>query len=114
MDPDSFQKAWQAQSSQTRVTIDAGLLLKEMQRSQSGFRTTIFWRDFREVGIGLVLLPLWFYLGHRFSLPWSWWLGVPAITWVSLFILVDRIRHKQLPNEPGDPLVDCVKASLTQ
>ena len=51
------------------------------------------------------MLPLWFYLGHRFALPWTWWLGVPAITWVCLFIVVDRIRHKQQPSEPGEPLL---------
>ena len=114
MDPDSYQKAWHAQSSQTRVTIDANLLLKEMQRSQKSFRATIFRRDFFEVAIGLFMLPLWFYLGHRLSLPWTWYLGVPAITWVTLFIVVDRIRHKQQPSEPGEPLLDCVEVSLTQ
>ena len=31
-----------------------------------------------------------------------------------LFILVDRIRHKQQPSEPGEPLLDCVRVSLTQ
>ena len=60
------------------------------------------------------MLPLWFFLGHWLSLPWTWYLGVPAITWVILFILVDRIRHKQQPSEPGEPLLDCVKHSLTQ
>ena len=39
---------------------------------------------------------------------------MPAITWVIGFILVDRIRHKQQPSEPGEPLLDCVKVSLTQ
>ena len=28
MDPDKYQQAWQAQSSQTRVTVDANLLLE--------------------------------------------------------------------------------------
>src|SRR5262245_3362574 len=102
MHPDSFQKAWHAQSSQTRVTVAADLLLKEVQRSQGSFRATIFQRDFREVAVGLLMLPVWFYLGHRFSLPSSWWLGIPAITWVILFIVVDRIRHKQQPSEPGE------------
>ena len=31
-----------------------------------------------------------------------------------VFILVDRIRHKQQPSEPGEPLLECVKESLTQ
>jgi CubicO group peptidase (beta-lactamase class C family) len=114
MDHDSYQKAWLAQSAQTRVTIDANLLLKEMERSQGSFRATIFRRDVSEVVIGVLMLPSWFYLGHRLSLPWTWWLGIPAITWVTLFILVDRIRHKRRPIEPGEPLLDCVKVSLTQ
>ena len=41
----------------------ADLLLKEVQRSQRSFRATIFHRDFREVAIGLLMLPLWFFLG---------------------------------------------------
>ncbi len=114
MDSDSYQKAWQAQSSQTRVTVAADLLLKEVQRSQRNFRASIFYRDFHEVAVGLLMLPLWFFLGHWLSLPWTWYLAVPAITWVVLFILVDRIRHKQQPSKPGEPLLDCVKVSLTQ
>src|SRR5882672_7371959 len=102
MDPDSYQKAWHSQSSQTRVTIAADLLLKEVQRSQRTFRATIFHRDFREVVIGLLMLPLWFFAGHWLSLPWTWFLGVPAITWVTLFVLMDRIRHKQQQSEPGE------------
>src|SRR5262249_41573765 len=34
--------------------------------------------------------------------------------WMILFIVVDRIRHKQPPGEQGEPLLDCVKASLAQ
>ena len=115
MDPDKYQQAWQAQSSQTRVTVDADLLLKEVQRNQRNFRATIFRRDFREVAVGLLhaaLLVL--YWAYGLSLPWTWYLAVPAIIWVVGFILVDRIRHKQKPSEPGEPLLDCVKNSLTQ
>src|SRR5207247_6551487 len=60
------------------------------------------------------MIPSWFFLGYWFYLPWTWYLGVPAITWGILFILVDRIRHKQQPSEPGEPMLDCVKVSLTQ
>ena len=37
MDPDKYQQAWQADSAQTRVKIDANLLLEEVQRSQREF-----------------------------------------------------------------------------
>src|SRR4051812_35677499 len=115
MDLDNFQKAWQSQASQTRVTIDADLLRKEVLRSQQNFSHTLFGRDFRELAIGVLMVPGWFYLGHKFALPWTWWLGIPAIIWVCLFLLVDRVRHKLwCPSEPSEPLLDCVNSSLTQ
>jgi hypothetical protein len=113
MDPDSYQQAWQAHSSQTRVTIDIDLLFKEVQRAERNFHAVIFWRDFREVGIALLMIPLWFYLGVTTSLPWTWYLTVPALVWIAGFMLVDRMRHKQKPSEPGEPLLHCVKESLT-
>ena len=114
MDPDKYQQAWQAHSSETRVTVDADWLLKEVQRNQRDLRETIFRRDVIEVGVGLLLLPYWFYKGVTSSLPWTWWLTVPAIIWVIGFILVDRMRHKRKPSKPGEPLLKSVKESLTQ
>src|SRR5689334_9386119 len=114
MDPDHYQQAWQAQSSETRITIDARLLLKEVQRNQRDFRSAILRRDVIEVGVGLLMLPLWFYLGVTFSEPWTWYLTVPAIIWCVGFFVVDRIRHPQRPSDPGEPLLNCVENSLSQ
>jgi CubicO group peptidase (beta-lactamase class C family) len=114
MAPDNFQQAWQAHSSRTRVTVDADLLLKEIQHSQHAFRTMIFWRDFREVVVSLLMIPLWFYLGFTLSLPWTWYLTVPAFLWVTGFILVDRMCHPPQSSESGEPLLHSLKESLTQ
>src|SRR5215470_15581988 len=111
MHPDNLQLAWQKHSSATRVTVDADLLLKEVQRNQRDFRATILRRDVIEVGVGLLLLPYWFYKGLTTSLPWTWWLTVPAIIWVVGFFLVDRRRHPQKPSDPSEPLLTCVKNS---
>jgi CubicO group peptidase (beta-lactamase class C family) len=112
--PDKYQQAWQAQSSQARVAVDANVLLNEVQRSQENFQAMIFWRDFREVAVALMLLPIWFVMGYTLSLPWSWYLTVPAIIWSGGFILVDRKRHPQGPGEADKPLRESVKESLTQ
>ena len=114
MDPDKFQQAWKADAAQTRVTVDADLLRKEVQRHQQNFQTTIFWRDVREVGIALLMLPLWFYLGIRYSMPSTWYLTVLAIIWGAGFIVVDRRRHRQKSSEPSETLLHCVKDSLTR
>ena len=64
--------------------------------------------------VALLLIPVWFYLGVRLSLPWTWYLAVPACIWVAGFILVDRMRHKRKPTEPGEPLLHGARESLAQ
>lgn len=114
MDPDNFQRAWQAQASQTRLTIDADLLLKEVRRNQQHFAATIFWRDVREVGTAVLMAPLWLYLGVKGSLPWTWYLMAPVLVWIAGYMLVDRRRHQQQPPEPDEPLRQRVQCSLAQ
>ena len=114
MDPDDYQQAWQAHSSQTRVTIDAESLLKEVQRCQRKFRSEVIWNDCVGVGLALLLLPVWIYLGIRLSLPWTWFLAVPVLVWYAAFTLIYRLRHKQKLSEPGEPLLQCVQSSLNQ
>ena len=111
---DDYQQAWQAEAAHKRVTLDADLLLKEVQRSHGALRSTIFWRDLREVAVALLLLPVWFVLGDMLELPWTWYLTVAALVWLAGFVLVDRRRHPQRPSEPGEPLLHYVKESLTQ
>jgi hypothetical protein len=114
MEPDKYQQAWQAHSSRTRVTVDADSLLKEVQSHQRNFRALIFWRDFREVVVALVLIPVWFCLGLTLSLPWTWWLTVPVLVWMAGFMLVYRRRHMPKPSGPDQPLLPSVKNSLSE
>ena len=114
MKPDYLKAAWLAQASRTRLTINADLLLDEVRRNQRAFNAMIFWRDTREVGICLLMVPLWFYWGAKDSLPWTWYLAVPAMLWVAGFMLVDRKRYKQHLPETGEPLGQRVASSLSQ
>jgi hypothetical protein len=111
---DEFQQAWQAESVRTRVIADADLIMKEVHRSQRQFQSMIFIRDFREVFISLLMLPYWFYKGIKDSLPWTWWLMVPALVWIIGYTLVDRKRHPQKPSDPSESLLASVKESLKQ
>ena len=114
MSLDKYRQAWKAEASRMQVTFDVELLSKEVQNSHQSFRSMIFWRDVREVGTALVMLPMWFAMGIGKSLPWTWYLTVPALIWVAGFLLVDRKRHPQQSSEPGEPLLFYVKESLTQ
>jgi hypothetical protein len=114
MSLDKFQQAWKAESSQVRVTFDADLLSKEVQKSHERFRSLIFWRDVREVGLSVVMIPAWFVLGNIIPVPWTWWLTVPVLLWIGGFMLVDRKRHPQSPSDPGEPLLYYANESLNQ
>ena len=74
MSPDEYQQAWQAHASRTRVTIDADVLAKHVQRSQRDFLAMVLLRDCREAGISILMIPVWFYLGYLFSPVWTWYL----------------------------------------
>jgi hypothetical protein len=104
MNPDGFKQAWQTHSSRTRSTIDAELLLREVQHNQQHFNAIIFWRDVREVGVALLLVPVTFYLGAKQSSPWTRYSAVPALLWIAGYMLVDRMRHNRRQPEPDEPL----------
>jgi len=114
MSLDQYQKAWKAEASQVKVSFDANVLSKEVWKSRESFRSLIFWRDVREVGTSLVMIPIWFVLGSIIPVPWTWWLTVPVLLWIAGFMLVDRKRHPQSPSGPGEPLLFYVTESLTQ
>jgi len=114
MTPDDFKESWQTQTSHTRLTIDADLLVKEVRRNQRHFTAMIFWRDVREIGVGLLMVPLWLYLGAKQSSPWTWYLTIPAVLWVAGFMLVDRFRHNRRRPERGEPLRQHVESSLSE
>ena len=114
MNPDALKAAWQAPTSQRRLTIDGNLLLKEVQQNERNFRRTILWRDVREVGVSLVLVPVWIWLGFAESLPWTWYLCVPALLWIAGFMVVDRLHQNRRQPKPGDPLRQQIESSLAQ
>jgi CubicO group peptidase (beta-lactamase class C family) len=114
MELDQYQQAWKSTAGQTKVKIDTELLAKAVQDSHRGFQSTINWRDCREVGVCLLLLIYWVYKGLTTTMPWTWWLTVPALIWVAGYILLDRKRHPQRPSEPGEPLTFYAKEALTQ
>ena len=113
MELDKYQRAWRAEA-RTRVTVDADALSREVQGAQRTFQSVILWRDIREIVVSLLMLVVWVFLGKQLSLPWSWYLTMPALLWVVGFIVLDRRRHPQRLSEPGQPLLYYVRESLRQ
>lgn len=112
MEPDKYQQAWQADAAQTRVTIDADLLRNAVQHNQQVMRAAISFGDISGIGVPLLMLPVWIYMGIASASPWTWYLMVPVYFWLIGFTLVVRPCRKQTPNDPGEPLLSSVKESL--
>jgi len=110
MCPDKFEAAWQ--SHNWRINPDN--LAEAMQQLDRSFNKTIFWRDAREIGVSLALIPVWISLGVATSSPWTWWLEIPALVWVAGFMFVDRRRQQRAAPAAGAALRVAVEHSLSQ
>ena len=93
MNFEDFQKSWQSQDAAKKISINADVLLNEVRRNQQQFRTTIFLRDFREVGVAAVLIPVFIYMGWQLN-NWTNYLIAAACFLVGAYILFDRWRRR--------------------
>jgi hypothetical protein len=111
MNFEDLQKSWQAQDAGRKITMDLDFLMKEARHDQRRFRRMIFWRDVREVGVAMVLVPIFINIG-RHDHAWPAYVIAFACFMVGGYILIDRWRHKRsLPNT-HDSLKNCATASL--
>lgn len=114
MFPEDFKQAWDSQSSRVRLTVNLEQLDAETRDFQQRFTKRLFWRDLREIGIGLSLVPVWLFLGANLKLPWTWYLMIPALIWIVGYLLVDRMRTKPCVPEAGASLCGRLEHLLTQ
>src|SRR3954469_20531402 len=112
MTPDEIKQLWQSQGS-ARITIPGKLLLDQVQRNERSFSSMIWWRDVREIGVAVALIPIWILMGRRAALPWTWYLAIPGILFVAGFMVVDRFLHKPAVETP-EPLKQAVQTALAQ
>jgi CubicO group peptidase (beta-lactamase class C family) len=113
MNLEDFQKSWQSQDPAKTISINADLLLNEVRRNQQQFRTTIFLRDFREVGVAALLIPVFIYMGWHLH-NWTNYLVAAACFFVGGYILFDRWRRKKKSPESTGTLKACVATSLAE
>src|SRR5215213_1240992 len=94
IEPDNYQQAWRALSSQTRVSVDATSLLKAVHANQLSLRAANVLGDCVEIGTSLVMLPVWLFMGAAIPVSWTWYLMVPVYIWSILLTLVVRARQR--------------------
>jgi hypothetical protein len=107
---EELQKAWQSQGAGPRLNIEANLLLREIRHNEKNFDRIIFWRDFREIGLAVVMAGF-FMFGPMADDVWSSFLMALGCLWVAGFMIVDRWRQRQDQPVSNDPLRACIEAS---
>lgn len=114
MNPDPYQEAWKMQPTHPPLAIDPDRLLAEVREGERTFAAMIFLRDAREVGVSLVMIPIWIVMGVKIGLPWTWYLTIPGLVWIAAFMLIDRRRQRRKWPAPGESLRGHVEESLAQ
>src|SRR5690242_16781116 len=112
MNFEDFQKSWQSQDGGKKVSINADVLLNEVRRNQEQFRQTILWRDVREAGIAVLLVPVFIYFGLKVS--WTLHLAAFGCFVVGAFIVLDRHRQNKKTRDLHGSLKDSAAISLAE
>ncbi len=113
MNFDDLQKAWKSQDQAARLTIDTDVLLKEVRRNHRQFRAMVWWRDVREVGVGLALVAVFAYQGLR-GHNWIFFLLAAGCLIVSAFLIVERLLQRRRQIAANDSVKACALGSLQQ
>jgi phosphoglycerol transferase MdoB-like AlkP superfamily enzyme len=113
MNFEELQQAWQSQDAVAQATVNADALLKEVRRNQQQFRTTILWRDVREVGVAILLALFFLYQGMRHQNGAEYLLALAGFG-VGAFMVVDRLLQRRKQPVSNDSLKSCIEGSLLQ
>ena len=111
MNFEDIQKTWRSQDEGFQMTMDSALLLREVRRNQRYFTAMIFWRDFRECFIALLLTAFFLFFGFKFQLTSSIFMSVMVI-FVGAFIVGDRIYQRKKNKRDQATLRDTIEVSL--
>ncbi len=113
-----LQKTWQKDTSDSKLTIDSDMLIQEVKRNKDAFESCIFWRDFREVAIAIIMVGVFLYFAVKSK--YNLWIASSLVIvafmclYVAVFFLIDRrLQRKKRPRHT-DPLLACIESSLIQ
>jgi len=108
---DELQNNWQSQPDNFTLTIDSDILLKQVERNRRSFVSLIFWRDFREVAIAMIMFLFFSYVGLTEKL-WPTFLLALSCLWIAGFMVTDHLIQKRRQPQVTEILTDCIKTSL--
>ncbi|HUI08351.1 MAG TPA: hypothetical protein VL486_15225 [Verrucomicrobiae bacterium] len=113
MNPDELKELWHDQLAGRRLTLDAGIVLRQIEQSKRDFEATMFWRDVREVGAALLAAAFFLWFGIKDGI-WPLLVAAALTAGVGVFMVVDRYLQRRRRPPYSDPLLACAEESLAQ
>lgn len=110
---EELQITWQSQEKCFKLNISSEVILREVRHNEKGFRSEIFWRDVREVGVACALFAYFLYQGLK-SNAWELLLLASLLLGVAAFLVVDRMVQRRRRPDFDSTLLGCVESSLAQ
>lgn len=109
---------WQKDAAAAKLTIDSDMLIREVKRNKGAFEASVFWRDFREVAVAVIMVGVFLHAAAK-AKDNMWVAGALVIVAISMlyvaaFFLVDRRLQRKKDPRHTDPLLACIESSLMQ
>lgn len=113
MNIEDAENAWRSEPH-GKIPMDLSVLVGQVRRNEASFRAIIFSRDMHEIALAGVMVLVYVLAGLCLHLPWTFYLGIPAVLWIAGYLLIDRLRHRHNKSKPGESLMECVEHSIAQ
>ncbi len=113
MNLEELESAWREQERDLISTTDPHALAQKIRTQQRRFKRTIFWRDTREVGSSVFLVPFFIFCGWVQSI-WGWYVLAAAVLVPDFFLLAGRLRQRRGEPRFGQSVLAGIEFSLGQ
>lgn len=111
-----LQMLWQAEAKRTKLNLSIDELAVAAGRRADELRTVVKWRDYREIGISLLMIPIWIWIGVASGQVWTWYLTLIAIVWGAGYQIYQRRRQLHIATKvpPDASYLDTLKENRRQ
>ncbi len=113
MNDEELKRLWQNQPF-PEPPKDVATLVTMAGQKHRKFQRSIFWRDFREAGVALALIPIFVAFARQKNALWTSYLSVVALAFIAGFIVIDRLRWRKAAAGPGETIADTIASALTE
>ena len=82
---------WQKDAAAAKLTIDSDMLIREVKRNKEAFESSLFWRDFHEVAVSIVMVGV--FLHGAFKSKGNIWVAGSLVVVAIMCLYVAAFFH---------------------